>query len=162
MKQKSVQQNKWIWFHTGGSSRNGFLPLRQTAVHIWVWERGRASGQPRVRLLNVVFVRPLPAAAFMALSRVVGICRLAPLRQAGHHVLQLGADDGVVALALPARPVQGVSEPSRRGELVLVRVEVGPREQEVSLDGGVRQRAAGVRRGVAEDRHGGQQSGISS
>lgn len=126
-----------------------------------------ASGQPRVWFLNVVFVCPRPAVAFVALGGVVGICKLAPLRQAGHHVLQLSADDSVVALALSALLVGGISkggvwrclgDPSWWGELVLV----WPRELEVSLDGGVRQQAAGLRRGVAEDHHGGQLSSVTS
>lgn len=101
-------------------------------------------------------MRPRPAVAFVALGGGGGICKLAPLGQAGHHVLQLSADEGVAALALSALLVGGISnvgvwrclgDPSWRGQLVLV----WPRELRVSLDGGVRQRAAGLRRGVAQD-----------
>lgn len=125
-------------------------------------ERGRASGQPRVCFLNVVFVRPLPTEALMAPRRLGGVGELVPLGQAAHHVLQPGADDGVVALALSVGGIspggfwRRLAGPPWRGRLLSARL----RELRVGLGDGVCQRAAGLRRGV--EGHGGQPSSATS
>lgn len=114
-------------------------------------------------------MRPLPTEAFLALRRLGGTCELVPLGQAAHHVLQLGADGGVVALALPARLVGGISKGGFwrrlaglpwRGRLVLAHGEVRWRQLKVCLGEGVCQRAAGLCRGM--DGHGGQLSSVTS
>lgn len=111
-------------------------------------------------------MRPLSTAGSLARRRLGGVGELLPLGQAAHHVLQLGADEGVAALALPAG---GISEGGLcrrraglrwRGRLPLVHGQVRERELKVGVGGGVRQRAAGLRRGVCG--HGGQLSSVTT
>lgn len=100
----------------------------------------------------------------MAPRRLGGVGELVPLGQAAHHVLQPGADGGVVALAL-ALSVGGISPggfwrrlagPLWRGRLLSAKL----RELRVGLGDGVCQRAAGLRRGV--ESRGGRPSSVTS
>lgn len=105
---------------------------------------------------------PLLTVGFLALRRLGGIGELVRLGQAAHHVLQPGADAGVVALAggtWKGGPWGGLADLPRQGRRLLARDEVRLRELKVGLGGGVRQRAAGLRRGV--DGRGGQPSSLT-
>lgn len=106
----------------------------------------------------------MPTGAVAALGRLGGIVgELVRLGQAAHHVLQPGADNGVVALALPVRLVGGVSGAglwSSGGRLLLALAEGRLRELKVGLGEGVWQRAAGLRRRVHG--HGGRLSSVPS
>ncbi len=66
--------------------------------------------QSGVWFLPTVSVYPLPAASARPLSHVGDVRQLLPLGQGGHHVLQLGADGGVVVLALFGQPVEAVPQ----------------------------------------------------
>lgn len=91
-------------------------------------------------------------AGFLALRRRGPVSEPGPGGQAAHHVLQLGTDDGVVVLALPAQHGGGIpnggfgrrlAEPPWQGRLGVVRVQVGQRELKVGLGGGVDGRGGG-------------------
>lgn len=50
-------------------------------------------------------MNPLPAVSVRPPSHVGDVCELSSVGQAGHHALQLGADDGILVLPLLGQPL---------------------------------------------------------